>query len=115
MLTLGYGAPEQFSNEAITTVTDTYTLGILLYELLTDKHPFNIKDKKPSRIENLILRKSPETPSKNIQKLSKDERTEIASLRDTTPLSLIQTLTGDLDALVMESMAQRIQGSVSFG
>ncbi|NGP87760.1 serine/threonine-protein kinase [Fodinibius halophilus] len=106
ILTLGYAAPEQFDGKTITTATDTYTLGILFYELLTGKHPFNIKDKNPSKIENLILREPPEKPSKKVKKLNKNEQTAIASHRNTNPLSVIQKLKGDLDAMAMKALRQ---------
>lgn len=65
ILTLGYAAPEQLSEKQITTGTDIYTLGILLYKLLTDEHPFDFEDKSISEIETIIREKSPRKLSAN--------------------------------------------------
>jgi serine/threonine-protein kinase len=46
ILTLGYAAPEQVTNKAITLATDTYALGVLFYTFLTERHPFDLKKKK---------------------------------------------------------------------
>ena len=65
ILTLGYAAPEQLSEGSITTGTDIYTLGILLYKLLTDEHPFDFEGKSISEIEQIIRNEKPRRLSKS--------------------------------------------------
>ena len=61
-MTPEYAAPEQVKGEAITTATDVYGLGILLYEMLTGSRPYQLKDKTPSEIERIICDTPPTRP-----------------------------------------------------
>jgi serine/threonine-protein kinase len=90
VLTLGYAAPEQLSGENITVNTDIYALGVLLYKLLTDLHPFDIEDKSIREIESIIKKEDPAKPSsrKNSQK----------------------PLDGDLDAIILKAMRKEASG-----
>lgn len=63
MFSLKYAAPEQITLEPITTATDVYSLGTLLYELVTDTHPLNLKDKKLHETEYIIRNTEPSRPS----------------------------------------------------
>jgi serine/threonine-protein kinase len=63
MLSLKYAAPEQITLEPITTATDVYSLGTLLYELITDTHPLNLKDKSLQETEYIIRNAEPARPS----------------------------------------------------
>lgn len=63
MFTWQYCAPEQLSLDPITTATDIYTLGLLLYEILTDLPAFNFDQKKYSYIRHTILHEQPVAPS----------------------------------------------------
>lgn len=104
MLTLGYAAPEQITNETITTATDSYTLGILLYELLAGLHPFNMDDKDLSNIEKLICTETPTRPSSKVGSLPEKEQKAIAERRGITPSDLRQTLKADLNAIIMKAL-----------
>ncbi len=104
ILTLGYAAPEQFDNITITTATDCYTLGILLYELLAGIRPFDLGDKSPSDIERIIRDQTPAKPSLRFDSLSDQKKIEIAEQRNLSPSGLVQKLTGDLDAIVMKAL-----------
>lgn len=63
ILTYKYAAPEQLTSDPITTATDVYSLGVLLFELLTGRHPFQFKDKGFSDIEYTIRKELPPIPS----------------------------------------------------
>ncbi len=104
LLTPGYAAPEQVEAQNITTSTDTYTLGILLYELLAGTHPFNLEDKNLDEIEHAIRKQIPLAPSEKVGALPSEKREKAANLRDTELSSLKDLLQGDLDAIVMKTL-----------
>lgn len=87
LLTLKYAAPEQIRQENITTSTDLYALGIVLYQLLLHKEPFDFDDLTTYQTEQVILYETPPLPS------SRAESKKMA-----------KKLTGDLDAIVMKSI-----------
>lgn len=102
ILTLGYAAPEQVEHQPITTKTDIYTLGILLYELLASVHPFDMDEKNFTKIEKLIRHKLPSKPSARFQALDTDQQRRNAQLRSISVNNLIDKLQGDLDAIIMK-------------
>lgn len=104
LLTLGYAAPEQIDNSAITTATDSYTLGLLLYKLLSGIHPFDLGNKELANIENVICTQTADKPSVTFANLTDSEQTKLASRRCTSPSDLIETLRGDLDAIIMKAL-----------
>ncbi len=63
-MTPDYASPEQVRGEAITTATDVYSLGVLLYELLTDKKPYEITEFNRGALEQAICNTEPERPSR---------------------------------------------------
>ena len=63
LFTPGHASPEQVKGELITTATDVYLLGVLLYELLTGNRPFEMRDTRLSEMERIICTQSPPLPS----------------------------------------------------
>ncbi len=104
MLTFGYAAPEQIEGETVTTATDSYTLGVLLYELLAGVHPFDLENKNLTEIEQVIREKVPTSPSNKFRQLPEEEKGNIATERNTNPSALADILKGDLDAIVMKAL-----------
>jgi tetratricopeptide (TPR) repeat protein/predicted Ser/Thr protein kinase len=63
MMTPAYAAPEQIRGDRIGVYTDVYSLGVVLYELLAGKLPFDVADRSPGESERMILEQEPAKPS----------------------------------------------------
>jgi eukaryotic-like serine/threonine-protein kinase len=66
LMTPEYASPEQIRGEQITTATDVYSLGVLLYEMLTGRRPYRITSRRPAEIAKAICDQEPEKPSGSI-------------------------------------------------
>ena len=63
MLTPNYASPEQFRGETVSTSTDVYSLGVILYELLTDTLPYQITNKRIDEVARAVCETNPPRPS----------------------------------------------------
>jgi len=63
LMTPAYAAPEQLRGEKVGIYTDTYALGVLLYELLTGRQPFDLSHCTPAEAERIVTEQYPEKPS----------------------------------------------------
>jgi len=109
-LTPEYASPEQLRGEPLTTATDVYSLGVLIFELLTGRRPTDGKGTDTKRNDSSSELREPPLPSSVLLPSSvkatttptKGERTAqaVAAARQTTLPHLRQTLRGDLDNLV---------------
>ncbi|MEM8998602.1 MAG: serine/threonine-protein kinase, partial [Acidobacteriota bacterium] len=61
--TPAYSSPEQVREDAVTTASDVYSLGLLLYELLCGRRPYRLESKRKAELEEAILHQRPEPPS----------------------------------------------------
>ncbi len=116
--TLKYASPEQVRNdEQLTTASDIYSLGILLYQLLTGHYPFQKWTDSFLDLVNAICEKAPEKPSTAVG-LMEDVHTSdgtqttltpkvVSDARSDDPGHLRRSLSGDLDKIVLKALSKQ--------
>jgi serine/threonine protein kinase len=100
-----YASPEQVRGEKVATASDVYSLGAVLYELLTQQWPYGSKRLRPGQVARAIIEEEPIKPSAAINLPRRDSRIENRELpgsRVTTHESRL--LRGDLDYIILRAL-----------
>jgi non-specific serine/threonine protein kinase/serine/threonine-protein kinase len=119
LMTPEYASPEQVRGETITTASDVYSLGVVLYELLTGHRPYHVKSRAPHDILRIVCEEEPERPSTAVNRVetipSADGSTRaitpetVSRVRESEPEKLRRRLRGDLDNIVLMAMRKEPQ------
>ncbi len=124
-MTPAYASPEQVSGGSVDVRSDVYSLGVVLYELLTDRRPYRIKDSSFDTLERAIREQEPERPSTAVTRdepapSSKSEPSPAAPETPEAPPAFVASdvgrrerlrreLRGDLDAIVLKALRKEPQ------
>ncbi len=114
MITPQYASPEVIRQMPASTAMDVYSLGLLLYELLTGRRAYNIKHQLPHEIERLICETDPPAPSSIVTQAYEFYRSDgttrkltaedISLIRRLNPFDLRRVLRGDLDTVILKAL-----------
>ena len=103
IMTPEYASPEQFQNQPITTATDVYALGQLLYLMLTDTLPYDFEDKSSFEIGKIVTESIPEKPSGKV--LGVHSATgQSSSFEGLSTRQVARKLRGDLDNIILKAL-----------
>ncbi|KAA3660443.1 MAG: serine/threonine protein kinase [Calditrichaeota bacterium] len=101
VMTPEYASPEQVRGKAVTTLSDVYSLGIVLFELLAGTRPFDIKDLSPAEVEKIFCETEPPKPSTKM--------TQVKDIAEGHAVQNNRLLRGDLDNICLMAMRKEPQ------
>ena len=118
-MTPQYASPEQIKGEPVTTATDIYSLGVVLFKILTEKFPYNSKNKSNGNLLKEITESEPTLPSEAAsfgdeekkRRRGEEEIKNSSSNRSTSPRLLVSSsqLKGDLDNIILKSLRKKTE------
>jgi non-specific serine/threonine protein kinase/serine/threonine-protein kinase len=117
-MTPEYASPEQIRGEPITTASDVYSLGVVLYQLLTGRSPYSRETRNSQQLARAVCETDPGRPSavvlkpraaragEEVEELSPEQ---VSKPREGSPAKLHRRLAGDLDNIVLKALRKEPQ------
>ncbi len=122
LMTPAYASPEQIRGEPVTTASDVYSLGVMLYQLLTGRAPYVLDGVSRDEVERVICETEPRPPSTAVSSVAPEaaasetlgsgaagSETLAGSTQPEAPSTLRRRLAGDLDAIVLMALRKEPQ------
>jgi serine/threonine protein kinase/tetratricopeptide (TPR) repeat protein len=110
-MTRAYASPEQVGCKSVTYATDVYSLGVVLYELLTGRQPYLLKEDTPAELERAISEQEPEAPSRAVSRVKGQTECDDTAITkgpkqpsEGEAEKWRRRLRGDLDAIVLKAL-----------
>lgn len=107
VMTPAHASPEQVRGDVITTASDIYVLGVLLFELLCGRRPFHLVGASLLEMERIICEQEAPMPSEMVARTERESPeliTDIVACRSTTPARLQKQLRGEIDSIIGMAM-----------
>jgi eukaryotic-like serine/threonine-protein kinase len=119
LMTPEYASPEQVRGETVTMVSDVYSLGVLLYDLLTGHRPYTFRSRSPDEMARIICEQEPERPSVAVNLIEvipaggreplEITPDSVSRVRDGSLEKLRRQLSGSIDNIVLKSLRKEPQ------
>jgi serine/threonine-protein kinase len=106
MMTPEYASPEQVTGEPVSAASDVYSLGVLLFELMTGRRPYRMRNRALHEIHRAVCEEPPHTPSESLDEAENvvGQADDVFASRSTNRDDLRLALAGDLDKIILKSL-----------